>query len=509
MSAITLNVTPTARDIKSEGTDIGTSMSFSNAIRYIQNNKSKQVNIIRLGDGDYFLNEIVLPRNTYLIGTGRSRVRLHTSNITFTGGRSGLRRLTWMTEKTSKNPISVSKDGTVTLRRITINTQVPHLVFPSGNFVLDSVRLNVTSDGSRSSVINFATNGIVNVSNSVFSIQVTRAINKYLAILANYGKGSTSIINSQISLFLVGGSGPFVIFDGINNVRNISLKLTGSGSETVLLVGSGPTTIRPHKMSVSEVKIQSSNILDIYTTPDGTDQVSVNSVMGVPLRKYPHRINEGTPGGMMEVLNEGVTGPRGEDQGMVSNLLVTGVTGIQQSPIVKRIGEFVSQLFGTGNPTSNRNFVKSVGNGLNFEQKDSLNSMEGMSNFLPLQQTGVTGVNGMSPFLPRQQIGVTGVNGNGKVKVMGKGPNGIFYVVRDQDKVLICNAIQGSIDIILPRDLENGKTLYFEREDQSNNRVSIQAEHGHIDGHERAFLHGCSCHQKLRLKKHGTDWNIE
>jgi len=97
--------------------------------------------------------------------------------------------------------------------------------------------------------------------------------------------------------------------------------------------------------------------------------------------------------------------------------------------------------------------------------------------------------------------------------VYGGTPNGIVYILRDEDSHLECDAEHGPISIILPNDYPDGRRVHIKRTNSNNHhcgkyKVSIQAENYTIEGHKRAYLHMCPCHSCIDLYKDNGTWSI-
>ena len=90
-----------------------------------------------------------------------------------------------------------------------------------------------------------------------------------------------------------------------------------------------------------------------------------------------------------------------------------------------------------------------------------------------------------------------------------------YYTVTSNDKMLHCNAENGALIIVLPAALPKGDRLEMSREDDADDhQVTIQAESGKINGHEKVYLRpkGSGDYSRIKLTKDArgdsNNWTI-
>ena len=67
-------------------------------------------------------------------------------------------------------------------------------------------------------------------------------------------------------------------------------------------------------------------------------------------------------------------------------------------------------------------------------------------------------------------------NINGPVEITATDQGGAYYLVRNVDRELVCDASEGCVNVMLPQECPVGQKLVISRTDNSDNKVALKIE---------------------------------
>jgi len=215
--------------------------TFQGAMNLV--NEGGQDKILLLSNGVYSLGtctqSFVISNNVNIIGTGSKNVILESVNISVgsTVTNISFNNLTLNGCSTGGQTLLTVFGGMVSLNNCEVNVlNGPFISLNNGGLKINTCNVNINPDISNPVVD--GSNGILICSNSNFVVNFKYPLQNNVSIFGvKPGTGFVSLYNITLFVKLNGGNYTVIPFYNINSVVNSTAIITGTGTESLILIG--------------------------------------------------------------------------------------------------------------------------------------------------------------------------------------------------------------------------------------------------------------------------------
>lgn len=215
--------------------------TFQGAMNLVNN--GGQDKILLLSNGLYSLGSctenFVIRNNVSIIGTGPKNVILESVNISVGSEVTNIsfNNLTLNGCSTSNQTLLTINGGIVSLNNCEVKVlDGPFISLNNGGLKINTCNVDI-NPGINNPIID-GSNGILICSNSNFVVNFTNPLQDNVSIFGvKPGTGFTNLYNITLFVKLNGGNYTIIPFYNINSVINSTVIITGTGTESLILIG--------------------------------------------------------------------------------------------------------------------------------------------------------------------------------------------------------------------------------------------------------------------------------